>query len=327
MLIGVGITFLIGIVWMFVGIVYSNATKDKTEFNLFMISCGVIYAIIAVGVPYLISLGSGQELIPLKYMPVKPLSQVPLKEFIRLACIMSACSLFSNAGFFLLAIAMRRGSHSVAWGIMQSAIIMPFLTGLLIFKDNVNWINLLGMLFIVVALFFMVRGKQINTPAQAPAQNKNKEFLIFLFFAFCCTGISQICALLPNKITVLFPDTAPFSAEVLAWRVPIVSLSGLLIWIIFGICTKTKLSFNQVKNALIYAIVVFAGQVLLYLAIDLLSSYKLSGIVYPLAMGCCIVLFSLFCMFYKHEKLHVLEKIGLGILTIGLFVQALASIC
>ena len=131
---------------------------------------------------------------------------------------------------------------------------------------------------------------------------------------------------MPNKITLLFPNAAPFSDAVLAWRIPIVSLTGLLIWLVVALSSKTKISFSQLKNASSYAIVIFIGQVLLYLAIDWLSSYKLSGIVYPLAMGCCIVLFSLFCMIYRHEKLHWLEQSGLAVLTIGLFLQALASI-
>ena len=322
MLIGVGITFLIGIVWMFVGIIYSNATKDKKEFNLFMITCSIVYAAIAVGLPYLMSFGAVQEFISLKYMPVKPLCLVPLIEFIRLAVIMLGVSLFSNVGFFLLAVAMRMGSHSVAWGIMQSAIVLPFLTGWLFFKDNVNWINLIGMILIVAALAFMVYGKRLNTATQDVAQNKNKEFLIFLFFAFFCTGISQICALLPNKITVFFPEATPFSEEVLAWRIPIVSLSGLLIWLAIALNAKTKISFSQLKNASSYAIVVFVGQVLLYLAIDWLSSYNLSGVVYPLAMGSCIVFFSVFCLVWRKEKNTLSEIIGLVILILGLLLQS-----
>ena len=87
-----------------------------------------------------------------------------------------------------------------------------------------------------------------------------------------------------------------------------------------------KVSLKQWKNGLIYAVIVFIGQTLLYIAIDILSKYKLSGIVYPLAMGWCVVLFSPCCIIFRHEKLHYFEKIGLVILTLGLFTQAIATI-
>lgn len=325
---GIALTFLIGIIWMLVGIIYSKATRDKNEFNLFMITYLIIYAILAFLLPQLFVFEGMQNIIPLKYMPVKPLSVVPLSEIARLLVLMAPVSIFGFFGFFLLSIAMRKGSHSVAWGIMQSAIILPFLAGWLIFRDNVNAINLSGMFLIVVALGFMVRGKQLNNHGSTAdvVKNDNKVFLFWTFMAFLGTGISQIFSLLPNKVTVICPDSAAFSEAVLAWRIPLMSLCGLCIWTVMGLICKVKFSLSQVKSGFSYAVVVFAGQTLLYVAIDCLSEYNLSGIVYPIAVGCCVVFFALFCIIYKHEKLHYLEKIGLGILSLGIFAQAIASV-
>ena len=322
------LTLIIGIVWMFVGIIYSNATRDENEFDLFMITNLIFYALIAFGMPFLAEFKAIQEFIPIEYMPVKPLKMIPCGDLIRLSILMFPVAFFSIAGFFLLAAAMRKGSHSVAWGIMQSAIVMPFLTGWLLFGDNVNLISIGGMVLIIISLVFMVKGKQLSGEEENINElaKDHKAFLFWSFAAFLGTGLGQVGTLLPNKITLFCPESTPFNEDVLAWRIPLISLFWLILWCFVLIKDRCHFSLKQLKNGLLYAIVTFVGEALLFVAIDMLSKDNLSGIVYPLAVGFCIVFFSLFCMLIKHERLHYFEKLGLGVLTIGLFVQAIAAI-
>ncbi|MBQ9789583.1 MAG: hypothetical protein IJW31_08325 [Lentisphaeria bacterium] len=329
MLAGIMVTLLVGFVWMLVGVIYSRATKDKTQFNLFMINFVILYAITAFTLPLLANLGIVQEFIPLKYMPVKPLTQIPWSDLWKLALLTAPATLTGFAGFFILSFAMRKGSHSVAWGIMQSAIVLPFLTGWLILGDNVKWGNLCGMLIIILSLAILVLGKIASGKNSANTEEKSnntRDFLILTFVAFLCTGIQQSCTLLPNKADIIFPNTQAFNEAVLAWRIPLGSLGSVITWTIVCLLARIKFSFSQFKNSLLYAVVVWMGHTLFYLAVDILSNYKLSGIAYPLAIGCCIIFFSLFCVIIRHEKLHILEKIGIGVLSLGLFVQALATL-
>ena len=319
MLAGIAIIFLIGIIWMFVGIVYSYSTRDKSQFVLFMISFYLLYTVISFACPCLI------EMICPEYKLVAPLSKVSWKELFNLSLFIVPSALFSSAGFFMFSIAIRKGPLSVAWGIMQSAIVLPFLATWLIFKDNVNLISIIGMTIILLSLYFIVKGKQLNAENN-DVTCRTKTFLWLAFAAFLGNGISQTCSLLPNKFTIFFPGETDFSSELMAWRVPITALSGLVVWVIIGFAVKMRVSLKQWKNGLTYAAIVFIGQTLLYIAIDILSKYKLSGIVFPLAMGFCIVQFSIYCVIVKHERLHYFEKLGLGVLTIGLFTQALATI-
>lgn len=329
MLAGIIVTLIVGFVWMLVGVIYSRATKDKTQFNLFMINFVILYAITAFTLPLLANLEIIQQLIPAKYMPVKPLTAIAWSDLWKLALLAAPATLTGFAGFFILSFAMRKGSHSVAWGIMQSAIVLPFLTGWLILGDNVKWGNLCGMLIIIFSLAILVWGKIAsgkNSANKEEKSNNTRDFLILTFVAFLCTGIQQSCSLLPNKADIIFANTQPFSEAVLAWRIPIGSLGSVITWTIVSLLARIKFSFSQFKNSLLYAIVVWVGHTLFYIAVDILSNYKLSGITYPLAVGCCIVFFSIFCIICKHEKLHWLEKVGLGILTLGLFTQALSAL-
>jgi drug/metabolite transporter (DMT)-like permease len=208
---------------------------------------------------------------------------------------------------------------------MQSSIVLPFLITWLVFNDKINIISIAGMVVILLSLCFIVRGKQLNGQ-NTPSDSKSKIFLLLAFAAFLGNGISQSCSLLPNKFTMIFPTATALSSEVMAWRVPVTALSGLVVWGIIALVVKMKVSLKQWQNGLTYALIVFIGQTLLYIAIDILSKYKLSGIVYPLAMGCCVIQFSIYCIVVRKERLHCLEKIGLGILTLGLFTQAIAAI-
>lgn len=321
MIIGIGLTFLIGIIWMLVAIVYSSCTRDRSSFLLFMVSFYFLYTLIAFICPFI------SQIIP-QGLVLMPLKIVSAKELFKLALCIVPAAVFGSAGYFTFSIAMSKGNVSVAWGIMNSSIILPFLFGLLIFKDKINATNLLGMLMIFVALFFMVKGKQngVTDLKNNKKPEHVKEFIFLSLLSFFLVGMSQICSLLPNKFTILFPTAKEISIETMAWRVPLTALTGLIVWGVIAAIGKAQITLKQFKNGMIYAIIVFISQVLLYLTIDILSKYHLSGVVFPLSMGCCIVLFAVYCVAVRHEKLHLLEKVGLGILTLGLFIQAFSSI-
>ena len=312
---------------MFIGILYSNAAKNKKEFSLFMVSFYLFFFLISLILPSAWEFMLGAGGIPLQTFPVKSVKIVSFGELLNLSLCMVPSTIFTSAGFFMFAVAVRKGPLSVAWGIMQAAIILPFLSGWLLFGDNINIVSIVGILIIILALIFMVKGKQLNQNEDANTPvNRSKDFLFWAFAAFLLTGLGQVLSLLPNKFTVIFPSEMPLSNEVLTWRVPISALCGFLMWFIIGAATRIKFSLNQIKNGFNYAAVVFWGHTVLYIAIDLLAKYNLSGLAYPLAMGCCIVLFSLFCRIVRSEKLHNWESAGLIVLTLGLFILAFAGI-
>lgn len=57
------------------------------------------------------------------------------------------------------------------------------------------------------------------------------------------------------------------------------------------------------ENSLPYAIVVALGQICFYLATDAADRILLTSIVMPVSIGTCILFFTLYCRFFRHERL------------------------
>ena len=76
------------------------------------------------------------------------------------------------------------------------------------------------------------------------------------------------------------------------------------------------------KQSLPYAIVVALGQICFYLATDAADKLLLTSIVMPVAIGTCILFFTLYCRFFRHERLSrggwaavAMDIIGIALLS------------
>ena len=291
---GLGLSFLTGIIWTAVMIYYSRATDRKDEFSSFMMFGSFFVLIVA----YVMNL------------PVNS----SVAEITKLAAIMVPAAFLSTASFATLCMAMQNGSHGVAWGIMQSAILFPFLVGWLFYGEKVGWASSVGMVLILVALIFMVAGKvKRNSEVECGIEKHHKLFVIYIILAFFSSGASQLLTILPNHMN--------FSVETMKLRIPFF-MSGAFLWLLSILIKKQKIAFRQLPNSLVYGCLVFAGQFVLYKAIDAMDELKLTALVYPLAIGSCIVFFTIFCMGYRKEKNTLSEKLGIVILVLGLLLQS-----
>ncbi len=294
MLNGLALSFFTGIIWTAVMIFYSKATERKDEFSSFM----MFGSFFVLTVSYALNL------------PVKASSA----EIVKLAFIMVPASFLSTASFATLCMAMRNGSHGIAWGIMQSAILFPFLVGWLCLGEKVGVLSTIGMFLILAALFFMVMGKvKRNSDKSNSVEKHNKLFVFYIILAFTASGVGQLLTILPSHVGL--------SEEVLKLRIPFF-MSGAFLWLCSILVKRQKIAFRQLPNSIIYGVLVFGGQFALYQAIDALKVLKLTALVYPLAMGSCIVFFSVFCLVWRKEKNTLSEIIGLVILILGLLLQS-----
>ena len=123
------------------------------------------------------------------------------------------------------------------------------------------------------------------------------------------TGIQQTVTLIPSEMGL--------SEAALSWRVPIASLWGLS-WGILLLIKREPLNKKSFVSGIWYGAVVICGQITVYFAIDFLKSASASGIVYPLAVGCCIAFFSIYCFIFRKEKSSVPELAGLLMLLTGI---------
>ena len=286
MLSGSIFTFTTGIIWTLLAVVYSNAASKQKQIFGFMFFYSIVFA----------------ALIWIFQTP----QTVSSGEIGKVALGMVPSALLGHAGFFALFLAMKRGSQAVAWTFTQTAMVMPFLGSWLLFGDQVSYLNLTGLIFIVGALVGLGISKNGNAATET---GKSHMAIVFSLIAMLLTGISQFCSLLPSELGV--------SEAALTWRLPISTTAGIIVWGIAALITKAKIDGQTIKSGTIYGLIVASGQVTLYISIDKLNPVNMAAIVYPIAVSMCIVLFAVYCAIFRKEKLSKLAAASLLLILCG----------
>jgi uncharacterized membrane protein len=286
MLNGAIFTVLTGTIWTLLAVVYSNAASKLKQISGFMLFYSIVFA----------------ALIWIFQTP----DAASANEIGKVAMGMVPSALLGHAGFFALFLAMKRGSHAVAWTFTQTAMVMPFLGSWLLFGNKVTILNCTGLFLIVCALAGL--GVSKNSAASVE-KNKSYMAVVFSLIAMLLTGISQFCSLLPNELEA--------SEAALTWRLPISTSTGILVWGTVALINRAKINWQIVKSGSVYGLVVAAGQVTLYISIDYLKPVNMVAIVYPTAVSMCIVLFAVYCAIFRKEKLSKLAAASLLLILSG----------
>ena len=127
-----------GILWGGVGVIFSTVAREKKDFIGFM----------AVSSFFLL-LGAGL------FIPdYQILFAGSIPRLAALAGIMISGGVLTAIGMLAIQYAMQHGHQGTSWTIGQSALVFPFLTGVLLWQDTVTTLNVLGVTAIMVALIF-----------------------------------------------------------------------------------------------------------------------------------------------------------------------------
>ena len=282
MLTGVMLCLATGAVWTLVGILYSRASqRDSGGFVPFMAAYSLVFIVTAwtIGHP----------------------APAPTREVTLTGAYALAAALFGQCGFLALYFAMRRGGHGVAWALMQSALAVPFLCGVLFFGNRPGIWPCCGLAMMLVAVALIGAG------AADTNVTKGRFYLLLAFGAMLLTGVSQALTLVPGHLEL--------SAEALTWRVPFYSLVGLGWWVVLFV-RREKIRFSWL--GVLYGIVVAAGQFLLYQASDCLERHNAAALAYPIAVGTCILMMRIYSRLVRKECFSRFETVGLALLLAGI---------
>ena len=216
----------------------------------------------------------------------------------------------------LMALAMQKGPNGIIWAIIQSAMIFPFMTGMIFFGVEPKAVRIAGLLLILLSLALSGFGKGNSS--------KKGKWKLMAFAAFLITGVVQNLSNLPSyfesaqKITPVF-RTMGIASGVLSTAVIRVLLQRN--WSMFKENFKSKwlwiFTFALQFFGLIFAIIFqFPGM-------DALARCGLGSVSYPLLVGSCLVGFSLYSMFILKEKNSLLQFASLGCCLAGIIMICL----
>lgn len=272
-----------GLLWCGNGIIFSYAARKSLDFIAIMVVATFLGAILTLAFfskPLMIFNGT-------------------LSRNTELALIMIGCGMIGTWGVILMQKSMRWGHHGITWIISQSAMIFPFLLGVFMFKETASLQKIAGLLLVVFSFISFGLGQTHST-------NQSNKPLIYWFplaiFSFFILGIHQSLSLIPNHWQN-WEDTANLRATFINTGFFIGYLPSMLFQRQFPNRATLKLSFLS-------AIFVVVSPITLFWSMDLLAKQKMVSMVFPLAVGTCIIAFVIYSGLFLKEKFSRITFLG-----------------
>jgi drug/metabolite transporter (DMT)-like permease len=210
---------------------------------------------------------------------------------------------------------MRSGHNGTVWVIAQTAMIFPFFMGLVIFGEKLTLFRGIGIGLIVMNLIAV--GKQKNVSV-VPVENKGDiriSWLVYSFIAMLFFGMGQCLSSLPSYWK--FHGLDPVKRTVFFQ----IGTAGILA--LMSVMKPMKPKWNSFKPAMLLAISgVLSSFFLFFYGLDRLAEAGVGSIGYPVAVGSCIIGFSIYSIVILRETMN---KIQCGFMTLGILGMVLIA--
>ena len=295
---GIMAMVIVGASWCLIGFIMGDAPKRGIEPGLVQL----FGAVVSVTVSTSIMLAS---------------SAYPTgsSEVIFWTCAAYAYSGASN--FIMLQImsqAMQTGPNGIIWSIIQSALVFPFIGGILFFGVELTSMRLLGIILLLAALVLFSLTKN------NAAQGGNWKLKAFICLAMC--AVQQNITTAPSY----FPEARGIPAIVRA----LASSSGILVTaLVYCMVRMTPERKQQIRNNLrnvtlwkyiagLQFFNLFFAYTLFYPGMNVMADHGLGGMCYPMMVGSCIVSFTITSVLLLKEKIKPIQIAALAVCLAGL---------
>jgi len=196
-----------------------------------------------------------------------------------------------RVGWFVVTVPPEAGETGLAvgaaaWTVGQSAMVIPFLAGVMFLGDAMRVCGGLGIAVILCSLASFCKG---DLDSESPGQ----PWLGFALIAFVFLGVQQTLSSIPSSWDG-WSDTAGL-------RVPIVLTAGAIPLVCAVVLRRVPIGQGIWGLALGYAALVVLGQMLLFRAMDNLRTEGRLSLAFPLALGTCIVIVSIWDIVTKRQ--------------------------
>lgn len=280
-----------GLFWCGIGICYERIPPGRSALAKYLLCGGIVANLLLWSV----------------FCP----ASAGLKEIATVALLMLPSGLAGIPAVVAFKKAMNNGSESVAWCIMQSAMVCPLLTMVVLYGERVSFSASAGVVLLFCGLFLFGAARK---SAPASFGQSYWKFIGWTSLSFALTGLQQTLSMFPGKMPEL-------SAAALTWRIPLMQLPNLL-WAIPCAGRHDWPRWPQWKFGAVFGIVCAGGEVLFFLGLDQLNKFDLSGLSYPATLSCSIILFAMYCRFVRKKKFSRLELVAEAISIAGILLLA-----
>ena len=296
MLVGFSMIVAVGATWALVGVIFSRAARNGMDFVSLMAVSSILTTLV----------GS------LVFPDYDRLLNEPSRSCFRAAIPMLSAGFIMACGAVLLNKAMRLGHHGATWALAQSALIVPFLFGVIVWGDEVALRNIIGLVIIIVSILFFAFAKD---DAEIPEKTNTLHWLILAIATLLFIGAQQTVMTLPSR-WVDWTDAARL-------RVPLIQWGTLIGYNLIVFLQKKRIDWTVWRMAVLLALNIIVSQFILFETLDRFAKMSRAAIVFPVGIGVSMILFSLYSFFIIKEKTTWQHLAGMLAGTIGIIFVAL----
>ena len=234
--------------------------------------------------------------------------------------VLWTCAAYAFSGasnFFMLQImssAMQSGPNGIIWSIIQSAMIFPFIGGILFFGVEFTAFRGVGIVLVLAALVLF-----------AFTKDNSKDSGKWKLKAFICLAI---CAVQQNITTMpsYFPEVkgVPSICRSLASAAAIL-VAALIYNIVRMDSVKREQIKKNIRNLTLWKYIaglqffnLIFSYTLMYPGFDAMADHGLGGMCYPMLVGSCIVSFTITSVLILKEKIKPVQLAALAACISGL---------
>ena len=290
---------LSGLGWSIIGIIISNCAHKNR--NIAAIQGGAALLIMFLGINILI---------------LREKTLIYSQETIFIYLVMFITGIINFFNFILMRKAMKKGPNGIVWCIMQSALIFPFLAGILFFGVVPTATRILGVFLIIVGIILTGFGKE-NQKTQKNLPENNKWIWVTLL-AFTIVGISQCFGNLPS-----YMDGAN---QVDGVQRAIAFQGGTFsAFLFFSLLNTNFRKFDGVgKPMLALTVVTLIIQFFLfYKGLDIVQQAGAGSIGYPITISSCIIIFFIYSFIFLKETISSSGMAGIILCICGIIAISL----
>ena len=271
----------VGLSWSLTGIVMSDAPRKKCDTAFLLLVSGILSCFTSLIISFFLQ----KEALSWKIL-----------------LLSGGCYFTGNAVNYcmlqFMSSAMQKGPNGVIWSFIQSALIFPFLTGVIFFGDKLTVLRGTGLGVLLLALLLLGLGKE--------NKEKEKGWKKITFAAFIMAGVT----LSLNSIPSYFPEARNLNSMGRTF----ISSCGSLFAAFFYCSPKyrnytKKMLFEELKRPVLWKYILtlnlfglIASYLLLYPGLDAMAKAGAGCVSYPLIIGACIAGFNLYSLFILREK-------------------------
>ena len=302
---GIAAMVTVGTSWCLVGLVMGDAPKKGVNVALVQFFGAVVSTLASLVIVFFT--GASAPECPLKWL----LITLGLYFF----------SGFLN--FFMLQLmskAMQHGPNGIIWSIIQSAMVFPFIVGMIFFNTGVNWMKAIGVVLLLMALAGFGMAKD----------NSTRSGGAWKLISFCAL---TICAIQQNLATLpaYYPEARMVSSIFCTMATSAEAVAASVGYMLFTLNEEKKrqLKENFVNLHLwkyvgvLQTFSLLTSYLLFYPGMFVMGKYGLGMLCYPMMVGSCIVSFTLTSIFILKEKAKPVQIISLVLCISGLVCLAL----